>query len=91
MTPSIRSAVTDLRLDKSWLICPGKQRDELRDRLTALPFVAALEMKFAKEMPLSQATAFRRRDFVLRNHCSLEQTFPNRSRLNSPNNCILRN
>lgn len=44
MTPSMRSALDDLRLDKLWVIYPGEQRYALHERVTVLPFTAALTM-----------------------------------------------
>lgn len=44
MTPSMRSALDDLRLDKLWVIYPGERRYVLHERVTVLPFTAALTM-----------------------------------------------
>lgn len=44
MTPSMRSALDDLRLDKLWVIYPGERRYALHERVTVLPFTAALTM-----------------------------------------------
>ncbi len=43
-TPSMRSALEDLRLHKLWVIYPGAERYKLRERVTALPLDAALAM-----------------------------------------------
>lgn len=45
LTSSMRIALKDLRLDKLWVIYPGKERYALNDRVTAIPFDAALAMK----------------------------------------------
>jgi hypothetical protein len=44
LTASMRAALTDLRLDKLWVIYPGEQRYALRERVTVLPFTVALGM-----------------------------------------------
>jgi hypothetical protein len=48
LTPSMRSALEDLRLNKLWVIYPGSQRYSLNDTTTAIPLIEALQMK-AKE------------------------------------------
>lgn len=45
LTPSMRIALNDLQLDKLWVIYPGQQRYDLNDRVTVIPFDAALSMK----------------------------------------------
>lgn len=45
LTPSMRSALVDLRLDKLWVIYPGERRYGLHERVTVLPFAEALVMK----------------------------------------------
>jgi hypothetical protein len=45
LTPSMRAALADLRLDKLWVIYPGEQRYALHHRVTVLPLNAALAMK----------------------------------------------
>jgi uncharacterized protein len=45
LTPSMRAALADLRLDKLWVIYPGEQRYTLHQRVTVLPLTAALAMK----------------------------------------------
>lgn len=45
LTPSMRSALQDLRLDKLWVVYPGTQRYTLNDTTTAIPLVEALQMK----------------------------------------------
>jgi predicted AAA+ superfamily ATPase len=45
LTPSMRAALADLRLDKLWVIYPGEQRYTLHGRVTVLPLTAALAMK----------------------------------------------
>ena len=42
LTPSMRSALADLRLDRLWVIYPGERRYALHERVTVLPFDAAL-------------------------------------------------
>jgi hypothetical protein len=44
LTPSMRSALADLRLDRLWVIYPGERRYALHERVTVLPFSAALSM-----------------------------------------------
>lgn len=44
MTPSMRSALDDLRLNRLWVIYPGEQRYALHERVTVLPFTTALAM-----------------------------------------------
>lgn len=48
-TPSMRSALEDLRLDKLWVIYPGTERYKLRENSTALPLSMALQME-AREL-----------------------------------------
>jgi uncharacterized protein len=48
LTPSMRSALKDLRLDKLWLIYPGLQHYSLNETTTAIPLIEVLQMK-AKE------------------------------------------
>lgn len=43
-TPSMRSALADLRLNKLWVIYPGAERYKLGERVTALSLEAALAM-----------------------------------------------
>jgi uncharacterized protein len=45
LTPSMRIALDDLRLDKLWIIYPGRQRYKLNTRVTAIPFDEAIAMK----------------------------------------------
>jgi predicted AAA+ superfamily ATPase len=45
LTPSMRSALKDLRLDKLWVIYPGLQRYSLNDTTTAVPLNEVLQMK----------------------------------------------
>jgi uncharacterized protein len=45
LTPSMRIAIEDLRLDKLWVIYPGRQRYDLNKRVTAIPFDEAIAMK----------------------------------------------
>jgi predicted AAA+ superfamily ATPase len=45
LTPSMRIALNDLRLDKLWVIYPGQQRYDSNERASAIPFDAALAMK----------------------------------------------
>lgn len=45
LTPSIRIALDDLRLNKLWLIYPGHQRYNLNERVTAVPFNEVIAMK----------------------------------------------
>jgi predicted AAA+ superfamily ATPase len=45
LTPSMRIALEDLRLSKLWIIYPGELRYNLNDRVTAIPFDAAIAMK----------------------------------------------
>jgi uncharacterized protein len=45
LTPSMRSALEDLRLNKLWVVYPGLQRYSLNDTTTAIPLVEVLRMK----------------------------------------------
>jgi predicted AAA+ superfamily ATPase len=45
LTPSIRIALEDLRLNKLWVVYPGKQRYNLNEKVTAIPFDQAVAMK----------------------------------------------
>jgi len=45
LTPSMRIALDDLRLDKLWVVYPGEQRFDLTKRVTAIPFDEAVAMK----------------------------------------------
>jgi uncharacterized protein len=45
LTPSMRIALDDLRLDKLWIIYPGRQRYNLNTRVAAIPFDEAIAMK----------------------------------------------
>ena len=45
LTPSMRIALDDLRLNKLWVIYPGQQRYDLNKRVTAIPFDEAIAMK----------------------------------------------
>ncbi len=45
ITPSMRIALDDLRLNKIWIIYPGQQRYNLNERVTAIPFDEAMAMK----------------------------------------------
>jgi predicted AAA+ superfamily ATPase len=45
LTPSMRIALDDLRLNKLWIIYPGQQRYNLNERVTAIPFDEAIAMK----------------------------------------------
>jgi predicted AAA+ superfamily ATPase len=45
LTPSMRIALDDLRLNKLWIIYPGRQRYDLNKRVTAIPFDEAIAMK----------------------------------------------
>jgi len=45
LTPSMRIALDDLRLNKLWIIYPGQQRYDLNKRVTAIPFDEAIAMK----------------------------------------------
>jgi predicted AAA+ superfamily ATPase len=45
LTPSIRIALDDLRLNKLWIIYPGQQRYNLHEKVTAIPFDQAIAMK----------------------------------------------
>jgi predicted AAA+ superfamily ATPase len=45
LTPSMRIALDDLRLDKLWVVYPGEQRFDLTKRVTAIPFDKAVAMK----------------------------------------------
>lgn len=44
LTPSMRSALEDLRLNRLWVIYPGERRYTLHERVSVLPFTAALAM-----------------------------------------------
>lgn len=44
LTPSMRSALTDLKLHKLWVIYPGERRYELNDRTSVIPLAQALAM-----------------------------------------------
>jgi predicted AAA+ superfamily ATPase len=48
LTPSIRIALDDLRLNKLWVIYPGQQRYNLNERVTVVPFNQAIAMKRAE-------------------------------------------
>jgi predicted AAA+ superfamily ATPase len=45
LTPSMRIALEDLRLNKLWIIYPGEVRYNLNEKVTAIPFDAAISMK----------------------------------------------
>jgi uncharacterized protein len=45
LTPSMRSALEDLRLNKLWVVYPGLQRYSLNDMTTAVPLEEVLQMK----------------------------------------------
>ncbi|HTV94855.1 MAG TPA: ATP-binding protein [Steroidobacteraceae bacterium] len=45
LTPSMRIALDDLRLNKLWVIYPGRERYDLHKRVTAIPFDEAIAMK----------------------------------------------
>jgi predicted AAA+ superfamily ATPase len=45
LTPSMRIAIEDLRLNKLWVIYPGRQRYDLNKGVTAIPFDEAIAMK----------------------------------------------
>jgi uncharacterized protein len=45
LTPSMRIALDDLRLNKLWVIYPGQQRYNLNAKVTAIPFDEAIAMK----------------------------------------------
>jgi uncharacterized protein len=44
LTPSMRSVLADLRVDKLWVIYPGERRYALHERVTVVPLSNALEM-----------------------------------------------
>jgi hypothetical protein len=44
LTPSMRSALQDLKLDQLWVVYPGERRYSLHERVTALSFEALLAM-----------------------------------------------
>lgn len=48
LTPSMRSALADLRLDRLWVIYPGDRRYALHERVTVVPFKAALALSQRK-------------------------------------------
>jgi hypothetical protein len=48
LTPSMRSALADLRLDRLWVIYPGERRYALHERVTVVPLTAALAMNQRK-------------------------------------------
>lgn len=48
LTRSMRSALVDLRLDRLWVIYPGERHYALHERVTVVPFTAALEMNQRK-------------------------------------------
>ena len=48
LTPSMRSALVDLRLDRLWVIYPGERRYALHERVTVVPLAAALAMNQRK-------------------------------------------
>jgi hypothetical protein len=45
LTPSMRIALEDLRLNKLWVVYPGRQRYDLNKRVTVIPFDDAIAMK----------------------------------------------
>jgi hypothetical protein len=45
LTPSMRLALQDLKLDQLWVVYPGERRYTLHERVTALPFDALLKME----------------------------------------------
>ncbi len=45
LTPSMRSALQDLKLDHLWVVYPGERRYSLHERVTAVSFEALLAMK----------------------------------------------
>jgi len=42
LTPSMRHAMTDLKLDSLWVIYPGQHRYKLADRVEVLPFATGM-------------------------------------------------
>jgi predicted AAA+ superfamily ATPase len=47
MTPMIRVAVEDLRLDRLWIVYPGEQRYSLADKVEALPLISCNDVSHA--------------------------------------------
>lgn len=45
LTPSMRIALDDLRLNKLWIVYPGLQRYDLNNKVTAIPFDEVIAMK----------------------------------------------
>jgi hypothetical protein len=45
LTPSMRSTLEDLRLNKLWVVYPGPQRYSLNDMTTVVPLEEVLQMK----------------------------------------------
>jgi predicted AAA+ superfamily ATPase len=45
LTPSMRIALEDLRLNKLWIVYPGRQRYDLHNKVTAIPFDKVIAMK----------------------------------------------
>jgi predicted AAA+ superfamily ATPase len=45
LTPSMRIALDDLRLNKLWIVYPGRQRYDLNNKVTAIPFDEVIAMK----------------------------------------------
>lgn len=45
LTPSMRIALEDLRLNRLWIIYPGELRYNLTEKVTAIPFDAAIAMQ----------------------------------------------
>jgi predicted AAA+ superfamily ATPase len=57
LTPSMRVALQDLKLDQLWVVYPGKQRYTLQARVTVLPFDALLKMSTAELLHQAPAAA----------------------------------
>jgi predicted AAA+ superfamily ATPase len=45
LTPSMRIALDDLRLNKLWIVYPGRQRYDLNNKVTAIPFDEVIAMR----------------------------------------------
>ena len=45
LSPSMRSSLQDLKLNRLWVIYPGTRRYALHEKVTALPFESALVME----------------------------------------------
>lgn len=50
ITPSIRHSLSDLGLDRVWIVYPGDQRIQLDARVEALPIAALADPKLAFEI-----------------------------------------